>query len=178
MQIISGIYKITNIINNKIYVGQSIDIYDRWKQHINKLKNNKHVNKYLQRSFNKYGENNFNFEVIEECNSDLLNEKEQYHMDLLNPKFNILKTTLSIIGTKRKKEKRREFLKTRKKFKLSFEHREKMSLKRIKILSNKEIEPPMKGKIHSQETKDKIRNALIERHKNKIHFKKQNLCGI
>lgn len=62
---ITGIYKITNKINNKIYIGSSVDIDKRWKQHIRELKKNKHINKHLQSAWNKYGENNFKFQIVE-----------------------------------------------------------------------------------------------------------------
>jgi group I intron endonuclease len=76
---ITGIYKIVNKINNKIYVGQAFNLYDRWKYgHIWSLKNNRHSNIHLQKSYNKYGEDNFYFEIIEECTLEELNEKEIY----------------------------------------------------------------------------------------------------
>lgn len=69
-----GIYKITNKINNKIYVGQSIDIQRRWEEHKFYSKDDT----VLQHAFSKYGINNFIFEIIEECNIDELDEKEIY----------------------------------------------------------------------------------------------------
>lgn len=81
---ICGIYKITNIINNKVYVGQSTDIYTRWTIHKNELNNNRHHNIYLQNSWNKYGEQNFEFDILELCTEDLLDEKECHYIDLLN----------------------------------------------------------------------------------------------
>ena len=60
-----GIYCIINIKNNKRYIGSSIDIEQRFKQHLYSLSKNKHYNKHLQLSFNKYGENNFIFEIME-----------------------------------------------------------------------------------------------------------------
>lgn len=76
-----GIYKIQNIINNKKYIGSSINIDIRFKRHINDLKNNKHNNIYLQREFNKYGLENFIFECIELCDKKNLKEIEQKYLD-------------------------------------------------------------------------------------------------
>ena len=53
-----GIYCIRNKINNKYYIGQSIDIKNRWKEHKYNLRHNKHVNNKLQNAWNKYGEKN------------------------------------------------------------------------------------------------------------------------
>ena len=86
---ISGIYQSKCSINNKIYVGSSKDIHERWKSHIRSLRANKHHNPYLQHTFNKYGLGVFIFEIIEECDKDNLITKEQYYLDLYNL-FNLL----------------------------------------------------------------------------------------
>lgn len=76
-----GIYKITNLINGKIYIGQSVDINKRWRQHKrNSQIKGREYDKYLYRAFRKYGLENFSFEVIEECSRELLNEKETYYI--------------------------------------------------------------------------------------------------
>ena len=61
----SGIYKITNKLNGRIYIGSSKLFKVRWKQHSKALLNNKHSNKFLQRDFNKCGEEVFIFEIVE-----------------------------------------------------------------------------------------------------------------
>lgn len=79
---ISGIYRILNTVDKKLYIGSSFNIYNRWKQHKYNLNKNKHVNKHLQRAWNKYGEDVFLFEIIEICNLVVLEEREQYYMDM------------------------------------------------------------------------------------------------
>jgi len=79
-----GIYKITNIKNNKIYVGSSSNLNRRYYHHINDLINNKHFNIHLQRSFNIDGEESFNFEIIEYCKYGVLVEREEYYIKFLN----------------------------------------------------------------------------------------------
>ena len=77
-----GIYKITNNVNGLIYIGQSINIKTRWKDHRCKKKWNRQPGSYLYNAFKKYGLKNFTFEIIEECNTDMLNEKEIYYIKL------------------------------------------------------------------------------------------------
>jgi len=63
---VSGIYTITNKVTGKLYIGESLDIYRRWHdEHIPQLRKNSHYNKELQNDFNKYGEENFCFEILE-----------------------------------------------------------------------------------------------------------------
>lgn len=75
---ITGIYKIQNTINDKIYVGQSRDIRNRWKRHVKDLNCGCHENNHLQAAWNKYGQSVFRFDLIEECSVAELDEKEQY----------------------------------------------------------------------------------------------------
>jgi len=106
MQLKSGIYKITNIINNKIYIGSSKNILNRIWNHKTLLRNNNHPNKKLQNSFNKYKEVNFKFEIVEYCKIEELIIKEQNYIDGLNPYFNILKIAYSSLGYKYNQEQR------------------------------------------------------------------------
>lgn len=59
-----GIYKIENKVNGKVYIGESINIENRWSQHIKDLNENKHHSYKLQSDWNKYGEVNFIFEIL------------------------------------------------------------------------------------------------------------------
>lgn len=71
MSKVSGIYTITNKITGKMYIGESLDIYRRWHdEHIPQLRKNRHYNKELQSDFNKYGEENFQFEILERYSGD------------------------------------------------------------------------------------------------------------
>ena len=65
MKTVSGIYKIRNLINNKIYIGSTINFRQRWYTHKTLLTNNKHPNSHLQNAWNKYGPANFVFEIME-----------------------------------------------------------------------------------------------------------------
>lgn len=79
---ICGIYAIENIINKKVYIGQSNNILLRFSNHKYELNNNKHFNSHLQRAWYKYGKENFIFKILCECNPQELNEKEIYFIDL------------------------------------------------------------------------------------------------
>ncbi|TPF18111.1 GIY-YIG nuclease family protein [Priestia megaterium] len=74
----SGIYKIVNNINKKVYIGQSIDLKRRLGDHKRELRKNNHRNRYLQFSFNKYGESVFSYEIIEKCSTGELDSRESY----------------------------------------------------------------------------------------------------
>ena len=80
---VCGIYKITNILTGDIYIGQSVNVADRWKNHIkcglgidasstNKLYNN----------MQEYGVWNFTFEILQKCSRDKLNEKERFWIEM------------------------------------------------------------------------------------------------
>ena len=73
-----GIYKITNLINGKSYIGKSKNIETRFVYHKTPCRWSKEENKPLYKAFKKYGLDNFNFDVIEECKEDELNIKEIY----------------------------------------------------------------------------------------------------
>lgn len=75
---ICGIYLIRNTDNGKAYVGQSRDILDRFVHHKSDLRHNRHRNRYLQKSYNKYGEGKFEYSILEECTLDEINERESY----------------------------------------------------------------------------------------------------
>ena len=75
-----GIYMIQNKVNNKMYIGQSKDIEDRWKDHRKKLKGGYHENKYLQSDWNKYEQDNFEFSILLECKENQFNTYEQYYI--------------------------------------------------------------------------------------------------
>lgn len=81
-----GIYLITNIITHKVYVGQSVDIERRWKEHKARAfnPNSNNYDTPLSRSIRKHGVENFVESILCECTSEELNEKEAYYIKLFN----------------------------------------------------------------------------------------------
>jgi len=80
---VSGIYQIKNTFNGKIYIGSSKNMNTRLRGHIVKLRNDQHCNSHLQSAFNKYGEDVFDYSVIEFCSEEMLIEREQFYVDML-----------------------------------------------------------------------------------------------
>lgn len=78
---ICGIYYIRNIINKKVYIGQSLDVYgSRKKNHFRGLKNNRHFNYLLNEDWKIFGEENFSHGIIEECSQEELDDLEIYYI--------------------------------------------------------------------------------------------------
>lgn len=82
-----GIYIIKNTKNNKVYVGQSIKCEERIKQHFRDLNRNDHENIYLQRSYNKHGNENFTWKIVEKCHQKNLDEREIYFIEYYKSMF-------------------------------------------------------------------------------------------
>ncbi len=114
---IGGIYKIRNLINDKIYIGSAKNIKKRWKRHITGLKHNKYESPLLQRAWNKYGPDNFVFEIIKTIKFvDMLIPNEQIYLDLYKsykPEngYNICPTAGSPLGRIASRETREKLSK-------------------------------------------------------------------
>lgn len=88
MKVISGIYIIRCKPTGKVYVGSSLDIYRRWYLHKSALRHGRHHSLKLQRAWNKYGEDAFEFEIAEEVIDGLLPVYEQVYINSHNSKAN------------------------------------------------------------------------------------------
>jgi group I intron endonuclease len=166
----SGIYKITNLKNSKVYIGSTNCFRIRFSRHKTELRNNIHNNSYLQNSWNKYGEESFIFEIVEmvvDLNS--LREREQFWMDKLmsyerKNGYNILTSAYNAQGFRHSEETKAKISKLKLGKPMSMETRLKMS-------ASKKGKP--NNNIFTEEIRNKMRQAklgkkLTESHKNKI----------
>lgn len=163
-----GIYKITNP-KNRIYIGQSIDIYFRFSCY----RKNKCVSQpKLYNSLLKYGHESHLFEVLEECSIDRLNDLERYYQDL----FNVIKNGLNCVLSST--DNRRGVMSQETKDKISMAHKGKtiseetrmklriINLGKVRIKKEKPTKPEKPPKIKrvlSEYTKNKIKESLTGR---------------
>jgi group I intron endonuclease len=158
MNKISGIYRIKNIANNHCYIGQSVNICKRRRTHFEYLQKNKHHSPYLQRAYNKYGKENFEFDILLYCESFELTRYEQFFVNMMKPEYNMYKECVNsprgVTVTEETRSKMSAALINRQKNGVSEETRHKRSL----ALSGSNN--PMFGKHLSDETKKKISESL------------------
>lgn len=103
----SGIYCWKNTINGKLYVGSAKDLNKRLRDYFSPKYLKKELlksNSIIYRALLKYNYNKFNLEILEYCEPSLLIKREQYYINLLKPKFNILKIANSRLGLKHSPE--------------------------------------------------------------------------
>lgn len=171
-----GIYKITNLVTGQIYIGSSSNVYNRIHTHKKCLRKNTHENKRLQNSWNKYNEDSFVFELVEECEIDKIIEREQYYIDSLNPFYNICRVAGSCIGVKHTEETRKRMSDSKKgkpSPRKGTKHTEE-SLKRMSEVK-KGIPSARKGTKCSEESKKKMRESAKKRDRNYSQETRQKL---
>lgn len=173
MNKVSGIYVLENKVDGKKYIGSSNDIARRKKEHYYDLRHSQHINPHLQNAWNKYGEENFMFKLIDYPinNETLLLEREDSWMikyNSLNKKYGYnLKTAARQIPTEETKRKmslagKGRIMSAETKKKLSLAKKGKKLSPKLKELACKQLvhgfgkDNPFYGKKHTEETKKKL----------------------
>lgn len=177
--VICGIYCIENSITLKKYIGQSKNIKSRWCHHKANLNNGIHDNDYLQKAWNKYGEDNFKFYILEECCEETLDEKERYYIELYNTTNRSKGYNLKTGGQDyniRSKETNEKIAESIKNAYNNSNLKERRKQDALKQWANPNIKNKilganngMYGKHHSEEAKQKMsekHKGLIPKHKN------------
>ncbi len=155
----TGIYCIECLTTGKIYIGSAVNIDKRWRLHRIQLCNNVHANKYLQNAWNKHGEVNFEFKILEYCDKNMLLTREQAYMNILHVTdrkvgFNLYPTAGSPLGFQHSdifKENCRKRM-------LAFRHSEEV--KSFLSESRFGADNPFYGKTHSVATLEKMQGRL------------------
>jgi group I intron endonuclease len=177
-----GIYKIKNLINNKIYIGQSKDILKRWDSY-KKLRCKTQTKLY--RSLKKYGIENHKFEIITECDIDQLNNLERYYQDLYDVcgenGLNLLLTKSDGRKCEHSEETKRKIGEKHKGRIPSDETRKKLSEAGMGRIFTKEVRDKIgksnTGKVRSEETRKKIsesRKGILHTEEAKRKISKNN----
>ena len=176
-----GIYIIKNNIDDRVYIGSSINLKKRFYAHINSLRNKNHHNTKLQNFVNKYGLNVLLFEIICNCSKHELIKLEQFYIDKFNAYikgFNCSPTAGNILNFKMSNESKMKISKALKKHKRTEEHckslsnaqknKPKLFLRGLKR-TPEQIKNISQGQLNSKkaiEAKKKNRKPIIQFTKN------------
>ena len=164
----SGIYKWTNKLTNDIYRGQSIDLAKRFMKYFSfsYLKNRETL--VISRALIKYGYSNFSLEILEYCDRADLTKREQYYLDKLTPRYNLLKTASSCLGYKHNQETKSQKSKSLKGIYIKqrsalYGRLHTEETKAIMSLKKTGVKNPLFGKIHDEQSKSIMRQKALGR---------------
>lgn len=151
----AGVYLISNNVNGKCYVGSTVHLDQRRREHFSRLANNKHINAHLQNAYNKYGREAFDFEILETIDiddniKDKLLKREQFWIDNLKPEYNILLVAGSNLGYRHTEETKKKISESTTGVKKSEEHA-------------KHIREGQSGRVLTEEHKAKLSEAARHR---------------
>ena len=179
----SGIYMLTNKLTKDIYIGQSIDISNRFLNYFNLSYLKSKDSFIISRALIKYGYSNFSLTILEYCEISDLTIREQYYFDKLNPQYNILKIAGSSLNFKHSEDTKTKISKSLKGVYVkensalygsihSEDTKNRMSLKKTGDLN------PLFGKTHSEKTKELMKQkALARKHSEETKLKMSAFRG-
>ncbi len=178
-----GIYKITNLINGKAYIGSSsFSIYQRLQCHKKRLRTGKHPNKHLQSAWNLYGEDLFSFEVLEIIlDKQEVLSREQYYLDFfiknngIDSVYNTCKVTGTTLGIKKTSEQRELISKIVKEKMNSKEISNKISNRNRLMWKNQEYREKMLLNIKTQ---NRIRSKIYKGFISPLGEKYENIINL
>ena len=147
-----GIYKITNLLNGKIYIGKSLDIKRRWMEHKTPKANG---NDKLHKDIQQYGIENFKFEILEECSENELSQKELCYIKVYKPYYNT-------VGKPVSQETKKKISQSTKKW------WNNLSEDKKEIIIKNNLKGPKKGHVVTLETRKKISKKVSEIQKQKV----------
>ena len=158
-----GIYSITNAANGKAYYGKSVNMPRRWREHLNRLRRGVHPNQHLQNAFIKYGEENFEFSVVEYCPEAELATREAVWLTKQPGGYNIRIEVGN--GYRHAIETRQKIAVAATGRRLSADTRAKISRvhagKCVSSITRKKIATARQGKRHTTKTCAKIAAARV-----------------
>ena len=169
-----GIYQWVNKVNRKRYIGSGVDIERRRNQHVNALRRNAHRNDHFQAAFNQYGEDQFSFEVLRECEPDDLLMWEQVYVDCYDP-ADLYNINLEVDRAPSHSENARRKLSESLKGRVALNKGKKASEQALRNMSEAH-----KGKVATEETRRKMSEAhkgrtFTEETRQKISEAKRNM---
>lgn len=179
-----GIYAIKNTVNNRIYIGSSINLQERKCEHYRRLRLGEHCNPFLQADYNKHdGDEVYEFialEIVEDVN--LLIEREQYYIDQYFDNqekcFNICKMAGSQLGMKHTEESKKKTSNTLKGRPIHPNTHARLLDKEKNPFAKSGIEHPKAGKTMPNSAREAIRKALTGREKTEEHRRNLGLSHL
>lgn len=182
----SGIYKITNKFNNRIYIGSTVDFMKRWAAHQSDLFHNRHPNQYMQNDYNackkEYGEEPLTYEILEMVSKSELLIREQHYLDLFfdnkSQCYNICEKAGNTLGYKPSEKTKALWREQRKGKDMSKATKASVAARIGKPRSEetkKRIRSAHLGKKLSESTKNKLRKPKSAEHIEKLIEAKRNI---